>query len=273
MPSLLIATDLDGTLLRSDGSVSPRTRDALVAAERSGAVVLFVTARPIRWLDGLRDLVGGHGLVVCANGAVVLELATGRVLESSPMRSEAVLAAADRLRAAVPGIAFARESLSGFGRETGFVPRYAPPPGSPVGSLEQVLGDGVVKVLARHETLPRDELLERVTTALDGALVASVSGEGALVELAAPGVTKSAALAQVAARFGIAREDVVAFGDMLNDLPMLEWAGFGVAVANAHPRVRAVADEVTRSNDEDGVAVVVERLVADLDPAGGHRAG
>jgi hydroxymethylpyrimidine pyrophosphatase-like HAD family hydrolase len=96
---------------------------------------------------------------------------------------------------------------------------------------------------------------------LDGSVAVTSSSTEALLEMSARGVTKASALAALADRAGIPSADVVAFGDMPNDLPMLAWAGRAVAVANAHPEVLALADEVTASNDEDGVAVVLERMV------------
>ena len=105
-----------------------------------------------------------------------------------------------------------------------------------------------------------DELLALAVEVLDGQVAVTSSSSEALLEISAAGVTKASALAALAARAGIPAAEVVAFGDMPNDLPMLAWAGRAVAVANAHPEVLAVADEVTASNDEDGVALVLERL-------------
>ena len=116
------------------------------------------------------------------------------------------------------------------------------------------------QLLARHPRMACDELLALAVEVLDGQVAVTSSSKEALLEISAPGVTKASALAGLAARAGIPAAEVVAFGDMPNDLPMLAWAGRAVAVANAHPEVLAVADEVTASNDEDGVALVLERL-------------
>jgi hydroxymethylpyrimidine pyrophosphatase-like HAD family hydrolase len=84
------------------------------------------------------------------------------------------------------------------------------------------------------------------------------TGHG-LIEISAPGITKGSGLARLAGQLGIAPAEVVALGDMPNDLPMLQWAGHGVAMANAHPAVLESADEITAPNSQDGLALVLER--------------
>jgi hydroxymethylpyrimidine pyrophosphatase-like HAD family hydrolase len=162
----------------------------------------------------------------------------------------------------VPGLSFAAEFTPGFGHEASY--RHGWDLGEVqvrVGEAEDLLDQPVVKLLARHPTMDRDELLALATELLgEDVTVTSSSTTEALLEISAPGVTKATALAGLAARHGITAEEVVAFGDMPNDLPMLDWAGRAVAVANAHPDVLALADEVTASNDDDGVALVLERL-------------
>ena len=104
-------------------------------------------------------------------------------------------------------------------------------------------------------------LLAELTPVLPEGVAATPSGLPGSVELTAPGVHKGRGLVELSERLGIARQQVVAFGDGLNDHEMLTWAGLGVAMGNAGAATKAVADEVTASNDEDGVAVVVERLL------------
>jgi hypothetical protein len=115
--------------------------------------------------------------------------------------------------------------------------------------------------MLRHGDLMADELLQRARGLVGHLAELSHSNSAdSLLEIAAAGVSKASALTRVCAERGIASDDVVAFGDMPNDLPMLRWAGHGVAVANAHPDLLTAADEVTASNDDAGVAQVLERL-------------
>ncbi|MCB7136822.1 Cof-type HAD-IIB family hydrolase [Cellulosimicrobium marinum] len=157
----VVATDLDGTLLRSDGGVSARTRAALLAAEDAGVEVVFVTARPPRWLAPLRDVVGGHGRVICLGGAAVWDLATGRALDVCGFADHEVAALVADLRGAVPDVALALERVEGPTFDPGFRSPAddASDPAGPesVRPVEQALGAAsgpVGKILARGRPAP-----------------------------------------------------------------------------------------------------------------------
>ena len=251
----LVATDLDGTLLRSDGSLSGRSAEAIASAERAGIDVVFVTARPPRWLHDLADAGGGHGIALCGNGAFVLDVARREVVQSWPFGAAQLAAVTSALRAAVPGIAFAVECADGMRREEDFVDDYADEHES--GSVD---GRVAGKLLARAPHLPHEEFLERVERAVAGRAELGFSGAIGLAELTPKDVTKASGLARWCAGRGIDAADVWACGDMPNDLPMLRWAGRSFAVANAHERVLAEADEHLGSNDDDAVAGLLETL-------------
>lgn len=256
----LVATDLDGTLLRSDGTVSDRTREVLAAVDAAGVPVVFVTGRPLRWMTDLWPLVGAHGMAVVSNGAVVYDVAAHEVRRTVGIERDAGLALVAAVRAAVPDASFAIERLSGIAHERDFVDVDRVPPGSPVGPLEEVWDTSAVKLLVRYRDGDPDALHEAVAAAVGDDAVATWSMPG-LIEISAAGITKAVALAQVSADLGIEAADVVAFGDMPNDVAMLEWAGTSYAVANAHPAVRAAAERTAPSNDDDGVAEVLAGLL------------
>ena len=286
----VVATDLDGTLLRSDGTVSARTRDALRAVEEAGTEVVFVTARPPRWLADLADLVGGHGRVIALGGAAVWDLGSGRALDACGFGDGVVRDLVAGLREAVPGVGLAVETVRG--------PAFDPwfPDGEPgldrglrAVPVEDALrggGDAVAKLLAVRPGTPtqgfgvvqrgdvRDDaqeaFFERVRDVVGGRAELHYSGAAGLAELLPPGVTKDVALARWCRRLGVDARDVWAFGDMPNDLPMLRWAGRGHAVANAHPDVLACADAVVPGNDDDGVAAALEAALDAAPPAGAH---
>jgi HAD superfamily hydrolase (TIGR01484 family) len=256
----LVATDLDGTLLRSDGTLSARSAAALAELDRRGVPVVFVTGRPLRWMEVVRAHVGAHGLAICANGAVVLELPTDAVTLLRPIPTEVARAAAHDIRAAMPSVRFAVETDDGMALEPGYPSVAAPPDGSQVEAVDRLVERTVVKLLVRHPTLGPDAFLEAVLPLVAGRATATQSGPAAMVEISAEGVTKASTLALLCDRFGVAAADVVAFGDMPNDLPMLTWAGRSFAVGSAHPAVLAAASDRAAGNDEDGVARVLESL-------------
>ena len=256
----LVATDLDGTLLHADGTVTPRTRDALTAVEKLGVTVVFVTGRPVRWMDQLWEHVGGHGLAIVSNGGILYDVHTHTVRMARPIPLDAGLEVAGTLRAALPGTTFALERVDGFAREPGFMPRVPPPEEIPVGPAEEILDEHVVKMLARHEELEPEEFWSRVETHVGHLVTTTWSSTGALVEMSAAGVSKASTLEIVCRDRGIEPSEVLAFGDMPNDLPMLEWAGTSYAMSNAHPAVQELADHVAPSHEEDGVAQVLAEI-------------
>jgi hydroxymethylpyrimidine pyrophosphatase-like HAD family hydrolase len=260
----LVATDLDGTLLRTDGTVSDGTVAVLRAVEREGVRLVVVTARPPRWMHDLLDVIGEHGLAIYANGAFVYDVVGRRVVSEHTLTRDVVTEIAADLRQALPGIAFAVEHREGIGREPNYVELHPVPPGSPIAVLEQLIDPPPGKLLARHEELDPEAFVAAVTRVVGDRAVVVYSGLGGLAEIRALGVTKAAALADWCLEHGVDASDVWAFGDMPNDVPMLSWAGRSYAVANAHPDVAAVATDRCASNDDDGVArVLAEALGID----------
>jgi len=259
----LVATDLDGTLLRSDGTVSDRTRDAIAGAEAGGITVVMVSGRPVRWMHGVAEATGHHGVAICSNGAVRYDLATETILLHDPIVPTIGRLVVAALRAALPGVCFAVEQIDRFGREPAWELR-----GASRGVVELVAEAEVLvardstKILARLDHVDPDELVASAQHALGELATATHSSTWGLVEISAAGVSKATGLERYAAQLGIDAAGVAAVGDMPNDLPMLAWAGRAVAVANAHPRVLAAADELTASNDDDGVALLLEAVLA-----------
>ncbi len=259
----LIATDLDGTLLRSDGTVSARTVAALQALDAAGVLTVIVTARPPRWLHELEHVVGPHGIAVCGNGAFVYDVVGRRLLREEGFDPVVLQALIADLRVAVPGVCFAAERGVGPWVEPGYpdVHRGDDSPTVVRAPIETLDDEPVGKLLALAPWLPIEAFLELVARTVRGRGVLAYSGAGGLAELNPVGVTKAAGLARWCAERGIPAEQVWAFGDMPNDVPMLSWAGRAYAVANAHPQVLAAADRVCPSNDDDGVAQMLESLL------------
>ena len=259
----LFATDLDGTLLRRDGTVSDRTRAALAAVEASGRTLVLVTGRPPRWMPPVVEETGHTGLALCANGAVVYDLATEQVVQEHLIDPQVGVKVVTAIREALPDVTFAveRSHARGLAREEAYALGYAPRGEVLVAEVDDLLAEPVTKLLARHDDMDPDEMLARVREVVGDLVEVTHSSTRGLMEISASGVSKAVALSRLADELGVPADEVVAFGDMPNDLPMLGWAGHAVAVANAHPDVLAAADEITASNDDDGVARVIERLL------------
>jgi len=255
----VVATDLDGTLLSSEGRISDGTRSALSRAAEAGIVVVVVTARPFWALKEL-DLRHVHGLAICTNGALIADLETDEIVSSSVLQHDDAQTIATKLRALLPGLAFAVETHDYYGRESHYVNNWPPPPGSPIDTLDRLTTSGVLKLLGRHADIRVDRLQEIGEIIGASASVTCSEGDG-LMEFGPPGVSKGSGIREVAARLGKASTDVLAIGDMPNDLPMLSWARVAAAVANAHPSVLEAADVVVPSNDEDGVGYLLDAII------------
>jgi Cof subfamily protein (haloacid dehalogenase superfamily) len=257
----LAAIDLDGTLLRPDGTLSERSRAALGRARAAGIRVVLVTARGPRSVRVLAAELGLDGSAICSNGAITLDLASGEVVRTQPLGAEIAARLVRELRTRLPGILFAAESEE-IGLEPGFAAwEWEPPAGTRYADGLELVAEPVAKLIVRHETHALEAIAEAARELAGGDAAVTIPGPWT-VEISAAGVSKAAALAELCAELGVAPEEVVAFGDYPNDLPMLEWAGHAVAVANAHPDVLRAADEITASNADDGVALVLERLTA-----------
>jgi len=266
----LIATDLDGTLTRPDGSISERTSRALAAATTAGAVVVLVTGRPVRWLSRIYGYLTEPYVGVCANGAVSYDPSSDEILTACYIPAGGVRSAVDRIRADVPGTTFAAE-VDGSRRmihEAAYPYRYlAEDPDVSDATLDEIATVPAVKLLVRANGWDADALTGAVRSAVGPSLETTHSSPNGLVELSAAGVTKATGLAAYAQTLGLGPDDAIVFGDMPNDLPMFEWVAAGsplraVAVANAHPSVLAAAGNVTAANTDDGVADYLERLLS-----------
>lgn len=259
----LIATDLDGTLLRSDLTVSERTKAALQGARDAGIRIVLVSGRGPLGVGRVADEIGGDGLAICSNGALILDLASRNVVRHRMLAADVAAFIVRGLRARLPNVSFATEIEGAFGLEPAFKGAWGdwePPDGSRYADALSLVTAPVTKLMARDATRSVGELAAAAREVAGDAAAVAISGKW-VVEISAAGVNKAAALRELAADYGIDRSDIVAFGDYPNDLPMLEWAGHSIATANGHPDVLALVDEVTASNDDDGVALAIERLL------------
>lgn len=280
----VLATDLDGTLLRPDLSVGELTRRAVTDAVAAGVHIVFVTGRPPRWIRPVIRETGHAGIAICVNGAVELDLVEEQVTRRTLLDTDAARDVALGLRrefgadvrfavervALAPmtraDAAFGQGAPEEFALESGYRPRLAPPDDSPQLPLEDLLAlPDVVKMLARLETAQAEEFLVAADELASGRLEVTHSSSHTLLEFGPAGVTKATALADLVGRWGLTQRDVVAAGDMPNDLAMLMWAGTGLAVADGHPQAKSVADWIIPGPLDDGVGRVLGAMIARTD--------
>ncbi|KAD4059672.1 HAD-IIB family hydrolase [Arthrobacter yangruifuii] len=265
-PVRLVASDMDGTIVGAGNSISDRTVRAFQACRAAGIDVVFVTGRPPRWLDPLRERIGHEGTVICSNGAITYDLAADEVLASNLLPLDQMFAAAEVIRGLFPAVTFAAETVDGIHLEAGFADTGS---AEILGGIipqplqESLAGQpGVAKFLARASGISPDDFLRRVAPEVAELVATTHSAPSMpLLEMSLPGLNKAVTLADYAARKGIAAAETVAFGDMPNDVQMLGWAGQGYAMASGHPAARAAAEFTAPGFNDDGVAVILERLL------------
>lgn len=265
-PMRMIASDLDGTIIRSDGSISERTVAAFAQARAAGIHIVFVTGRPFRWLAPVSAAFGHLGTVICSNGAVVYDLEASRLIAAKTLPA----ATLDEVRGIVlelePGAHFAAETTRGVHLEHGFLDPAErsmvsePEEGMPAsGVLES---EGVVKYLAKSRRTTPDEFMARIGPHIAHLVAVTHSAPSiALLEMSHPDVNKSVALADYAHELGIDAAQIMAFGDMPNDVEMLGWVGHGYAMASGHRLAKAAARHLAGPLEDDGVARAIERML------------
>jgi Cof subfamily protein (haloacid dehalogenase superfamily) len=263
----LIASDVDGTLLNAEEKLSPRTRDAVTAAVAAGAHFVLATGRPPRWIPPVVEALGFAPMAVCANGAVLYDSATDRVVSARTLAVDTLTELAEIATRVIPGAGLAVERIGRSAHDTA-TPQFVSAPGyehawlnpdNTEVSYEDLLSAPAVKLLVRKPGMPSADIAAALNRHIGMLADVTYSTNKGLVEISSIGISKAVGVEEVARPLGISAEDVVAFGDMPNDVPMLRWAGHGVAMGNAHPEAIAAANEVTAPNSDDGLARVLER--------------
>lgn len=262
----LVATDLDGTIVAPDGSVSPRTVTALRACEAAGIPVVIVTGRPPRWLPDVITATGLTSVAVCANGAVLYDGHHGEIVEAWTIERDVVQAVVSRLHDAFEDVQVALETTTGFVRTHGYSSTFRDLERMPRVAVDELVAGArdVIKILIRAKGSGDDLLASAQELVWDLVEATHSNANDNLLELGPRGVSKAATLDYLVEGYGISAQTVIAFGDQPNDVPMLAWAGVGVAMADGHPSALAVADEIAPPCSQDGVAQVLEARLAAL---------
>ena len=268
MKPALIACDVDGTLFDENESITPRTRDAVRGAVDAGALFVVATGRPPRWIRPVVEALGFAPMAVCANGAVIYDPESDRVVSARTLAVDTLGELAEIATRAIPGVGLAVERIGERAHDTA-TPQFISSPGyehawlnpdNTEVSIEDLLSAPAIKLLIRKAGARSADMAAELTkhVGIEGDITYSTNN--GLVEIVPVGVDKANGIAEIAGPLGIPESDWVTFGDMPNDVPMLLRAGLGVAMGNAHPDALAAADEVTTTNADDGVALGEERI-------------
>jgi Cof subfamily protein (haloacid dehalogenase superfamily) len=261
----LIAFDLDGTLLTSDKTITERSEHAVKALSNLGVAMVPCTGRPPRNMKHYVEQLG-LGSAFVFNGAGIYSAATDTTTYRHCFEKATALEVIRAVRERFPDVMAGMEASHGWYLDTGYyewrktqayLPQLEP---TGVGDICDFIAEGTVKIYFRKPGLTARDM----SLALANIESYWTWASDQLLEVMAPKVNKREALVHLCTELGISWQEVIAFGDEHNDQGMLLWAGLGVAMGNAKSEAKEVADFITSSNDEDGVAVVLEAVLENL---------
>ena len=263
----IIAVDVDGTLVNTEGKITDRTRDALIAANKAGHEVMIVSGRPNKGLKDQAKTLGFDkfgGILSSFNGGMLYDFKNKKILSNHPMNldlAKEILSFSKELDLGLiipKGDVILTDDSSDFyaKRES----KILNMPVKEVVDLRDELDFSPNKLLFTQDPDKIDPGAKKIFDKFSDRTV-QVKSARFFYEVMPLGLSKGKSILEACNIFGIDRKDVIAFGDEMNDLSMLEVAGTAVAMANAIEKVKEIADYVTKSNDEDGIAYYLENFV------------
>lgn len=264
----LVVSDLDGTILDNEEKISVRTKAVFAAVKAAGVDFMFATGRNFNEIDFLETYLNYDGVVICSNGAVTYDLGQKKILDAHILSSEKVLEIVDVARSVFPDVFIGVQTLDGFFYEKGYiVSEHFFRKNFFEFAVSDLLNKelNVVKVMLKDPGYSSDQLMSGLFAKLSSkAAITHASPVEGIVEITCFGTNKVVALQEYVKKIDVLAEDVVAFGDMPNDVEMLRWAGKSYAMGGGHPAALAASNFETLTLQEDGVAVALESLLAGL---------
>jgi Cof subfamily protein (haloacid dehalogenase superfamily) len=263
----ILALDLDDTLLRSDLSISYKTRNAVKQAVHMGVTVVLASGRVHAAMDHFSRLLGLNekpGYIICNNGALILENHTGNIVHEAKIDKTTLMAVCDLADAEGFALQMYDNDIMYVSRQNDYSNIDQRTTGLRqviVENFKDMAEDGCYKLI-----IPGDpELLKHIEIIIRTYLWQSLTiffSHPYFLELTPKGTDKGTALAKVAKILNVKQEETIAIGDSMNDEAMIRWAGIGVAMSNGDERIKSMADLVTEyTNDEDGVAEIIEKYI------------
>jgi Cof subfamily protein (haloacid dehalogenase superfamily) len=263
----MLALDLDDTLLRSDLSISYRTRNAIKKAESLGVTVTLASGRVPAAMEQFARLLGINrrpGYLVSNNGAIIQESHTRKTVYEIRIKGETALSAYDLANAEGFPVQIYEDDILYVSRTnefTGYDQKLTGLRQVVVDNFRAMVSGGCYKLLIPGDPMLLGPLESIIRTYLGDGITLFTS-KPYFLEILPPQTDKGTALAKVAGFLGISREEVLAIGDSMNDEAMIRWAGMGVAMANGDERIKNIASLVTeKTNDDDGVAEIIEKYI------------
>lgn len=263
----MIVLDLDGTLTNNKKEITPRTKQALMQAQAAGVHVVLASGRPTYGIVPLAEelkLKGNRGYILAFNGGKIIDCTNNEVLFEQKLDEQLVpILFQETKKAGMEILTYQGEGIAATNKDDEYVQHEAFINKMPVTQYDDFLNQLVYpinKCLIVGDPTPLHELEIRLAKELEGKMDVYRSADFFL-ECVPLGIDKARSLDRLISSLGISHEEVIACGDGYNDLSMIRFAGLGVAMANAAKDIQSEADFVTLSNEEDGVAHVIEHFI------------
>lgn len=259
----LVAVDIDGTLLNSEGIITEKTRISIQRAVEKGVIFSICTGRPIQGVEGFNSLLNLDSPFITYNGAMIVMGKSKDILYEQGLSAEAsrnILSIGKSLETTI--IVWANNKLYAYELNERVLDYKQIAKVEPVliKDEEEVIQSGITKILWYDDTEKLDHYQDILKTKLKDNVTYCTS-RPVFLEFFDSRVSKAVAMEKLGEHFNIKREEMIAIGDGFNDLPMIEYAGLGIAMGNAPEAIKAKANYVTLSNDEDGIAQALDKFV------------
>lgn len=263
----MIVLDIDGTLTNDEKKITPKTLDALKKAQENGVILVLASGRPVAGLEKLKKelkMDTHHGILLAYNGGKLLDAQSGTVLYEKAIPMERAKAVLRHLEQFPVSPMVMKEKCLYVPNKDGYMADYESIINDlevvETGTLSEFLNFNPVKILTAAPNEVLLEHMEKITAPFQEKFAFAMSAPFYL-ECNMKGINKAASLDRVCQSIGIDSKEIIAFGDAQNDISMVTYAGMGIAMGNACEELKDIADDITLSNNEDGIAAALEKYL------------
>lgn len=277
----LIACDIDGTILNNKNQITKRTINVIktCSSPSSNIKFLFITGRPPRMIDELAKKIDYLGIAICSNGTLTYDLKTKSIFNIKPISIDASIEAIKTIKSIYKKSNFALETLHQFYAEQNFLSdQILSKKKGYINLVKDLLillekkrkdtsfqlnkNNQIIKLMAIGHQISCEEYFHLILNKVRNVISITYSNpNSSILEATSLGVNKGSSLKEYAKKLNIKSSEIIAFGDMPNDMQMLQWVGKGYAMSNSHPKILSSAKFIAPSIQEDGVAKVIEQIL------------